>query len=72
MAPAGCDAFYVLAPVPHLDSGTDWQTKAEPYRQAIADALDRKVMPGFQKHIPRPRSVKRSDRDIQPARRVVG
>ena len=51
MAPPGCDAFYVLAPVPHLDSGTDWQTKAEPYRQAIADALDRKVMPGFQKHI---------------------
>lgn len=51
MAPPGCDAFYVLAPVPHLDSGTDWQAKAEPYRQAIADALDRKVMPGFQKHI---------------------
>ena len=51
MAPPGCDAFYVLAPVPHLDSGTDWQAQAEPYRQAIADALDRKVMPGFQKHI---------------------
>jgi phytoene desaturase len=51
MAPPGCDAFYVLAPVPHLDSGTDWQAKAEPYRQAIADALERKVMPGFQKHI---------------------
>jgi phytoene desaturase len=51
MAPPGCDAFYVLAPVPHLDSHTDWQAQAEPYRQAIADALDRKVMPGFQKHI---------------------
>jgi len=51
MAPPGCDAFYVLAPVPHLDSGTDWRVQAEPYRQAIADALDRKVMPGFQKHI---------------------
>jgi phytoene desaturase len=27
MAPPGCDAFYVLAPVPHLDSGTDWATR---------------------------------------------
>ena len=25
MAPPGCDAFYVLSPVPHLDSGTDWR-----------------------------------------------
>jgi phytoene desaturase len=50
MAPNGCDAFYVLAPVPHLDSGTDWAATAEPYRQAVADALD-VVMPGFQKHI---------------------
>ena len=50
MAPDGCDAFYVLAPVPHLDSGTDWAATAEPYRQAVADALD-VVMPGFQKHI---------------------
>ncbi len=24
LAPAGCDAFYVLSRVPHLDSGTDW------------------------------------------------
>jgi phytoene desaturase len=51
MAPAGCDTFYVLAPVPHLDSGTDWSTRAESYQQAIADLLDREVMPGFQKHI---------------------
>jgi phytoene desaturase len=50
MAPPGCDAFYVLAPVPHLDSGTDWAATAEPYRQAIADALE-VVMPGFQQHI---------------------
>jgi len=51
MAPAGCDTFYVLAPVPHLDSGTDWAAQAEPYRQRIADLLDREVMPGFQAHI---------------------
>jgi phytoene desaturase len=51
MAPAGCDTFYVLSPVPHLDSGTDWSTMAETYRQRIAAELDRTVMPGFEKHI---------------------
>lgn len=51
MAPAGCDTFYVLAPVPHLDSGTDWQTQAEPYRQAIAKVLDQTVLPGFEQHL---------------------
>ncbi len=48
VAPPGHDTFYVLSPVPHLGSGTDWSTKAEPYRQAIADYLDRTVMPGFE------------------------
>ena len=51
LAPAGCDTFYVLSPVPHLDSGTDWSTMAETYRQRIAAELDRTVMPGFEKHI---------------------
>ena len=51
MAPPGCDAFYVLAPVPHLDSGTDWAAQAEPYREAIATLLERTVLPGFQPHV---------------------
>jgi phytoene desaturase len=51
MAPAGCDAFYVLSPVSHLDSGTDWTEKAESYRLAIAQALERTVLPGLQEHI---------------------
>ena len=51
MAPAGCDAFYVLSPVPHLASGTDWSTRAEPCRRAIAEALDRTVLPGFRDHV---------------------
>ena len=51
MAPPGCDTFYVLAPVPHLDSGTDWAAQAEPYRQRIAELLDKTVLPGFQAHI---------------------
>ena len=36
LAPPGCDAFYVLSPVPNLDGATDWRMAAEPYRQAIA------------------------------------
>ena len=37
LAPEGCDTFYVLSPVPHLDSGTDWSLRAESYRKSIAD-----------------------------------
>ena len=51
MAPAGCDAFYVLSPVSHLQSETDWAQKAESYRQAIEQALERTVLPGLKTHI---------------------
>jgi phytoene desaturase len=51
MAPEGCDTFYVLSPVPHLDSGTDWQAVAESYRQAIANMLESTVMPDLQANI---------------------
>jgi phytoene desaturase len=51
LAPEGCDTYYVLAPVPNLDSGTDWPAITETYRQAIATYLDESVMPGFEKHI---------------------
>nr|WP_242523333.1 phytoene desaturase [Thiocystis minor] len=48
LAPAGCDTFYVLAPVPHLGSGTDWATAAEPYRARIARALSETLLPGLE------------------------
>jgi phytoene desaturase len=51
MAPPGHDAFYVLSPVPHLDSGTDWPATAERYRRAIAARLDATVLPGFEREI---------------------
>lgn len=47
LAPAGCDAFYVLSPVPHLQSGTDWRTQAELYRQAIEARLEATLLPGL-------------------------
>jgi phytoene desaturase len=51
LAPPGCDAFYVLAPVPHLESGTDWQAVAEPYRRRIAAHLERTLLPGLEEAV---------------------
>jgi phytoene desaturase len=51
LAPAGCDAFYVLSPVPHLGSGTDWLQAAEPYRRSIARFLNETLLPGFEAHV---------------------
>src|ERR1700759_4249806 len=51
LAPSGCDAFYVLSPVPHLESGTDWESTAEPYRRAIARRLGETLLPGLEREI---------------------
>ncbi|MBZ0117719.1 MAG: phytoene desaturase [Sandaracinaceae bacterium] len=51
MAPEGCDAFYVLSPVPHLDSGIDWRQEAERYRKSIARYLSDTVLPGLEEHL---------------------
>ncbi len=45
MAPEGCDAFYVLSPVPNLDAGIDWNKAAEPYRRKIAAFLESTLLP---------------------------
>ena len=47
LAPPGCDAFYVLSPVPHLDADIDWETEAEPYRRAIERRLSDTLLPGL-------------------------
>ncbi len=51
LAPEGCDAFYVLSPVPHLGSGTDWALQAEPYRRAIAAHLAATVLPDLEANL---------------------
>lgn len=51
LAPPGCDCWYVLAPVPNLDSGTDWQTAAKPYRNAIVAYLEQRYLPSLSQHI---------------------
>jgi phytoene desaturase len=47
LAPAGCDAFYVLSPVPNLQASMNWNEQAEPYRQAIEKHLNDMVLPGL-------------------------
>lgn len=51
LAPEGCEAFYVLSPVPHLDSGTDWTQQAKPYRDAIIKFLEENYLPDLEENI---------------------
>ena len=51
LAPEGCDTFYVLSPVPHLDSGTDWSAVSESYRQSIAQMLSETVLPDLEENV---------------------
>ncbi len=51
LARPGCDAFYVLSPVPHLGGGTDWAREAEPYRRRIERHLSATVLPGLEEHL---------------------
>lgn len=51
LAPEGCDAFYVLSPVPHLASGDDWTKVARPYRDTIVKYLEQRYMPDLSRHI---------------------
>jgi phytoene desaturase len=51
LAPSGCDAFYVLSPVPHLDAGIDWAVEAERYRKKISDHLSRTLLPGLESEL---------------------
>ena len=51
LAPEGCSAAYVLAPVPHLGrADVDWDTIAEEYGDRIIEALEVE-MPDLRNHI---------------------
>ncbi len=51
IAPEGCESFYVLSPVPHLASGTDWTQMAKPYRDRIMQFLEDNYLPDLQANI---------------------
>jgi phytoene desaturase len=51
IAPPGCESFYVLSPVPHLASNTDWTQVAKPYRDKIMQFLEDNYLPDLQANI---------------------
>jgi phytoene desaturase len=46
-APAGCDSFYVLCPVPNLQAGIDWDQAGPLLRDRIVKALEETMLPGL-------------------------
>jgi phytoene desaturase len=51
LAPPGCEAFYVLAPVPHLGNARiDWASAAEGYADRIFEYLER-YLPDLRRHL---------------------
>ncbi|MCY2982610.1 MAG: phytoene desaturase [Planctomycetota bacterium] len=51
LAPAGCEAFYVLSPVPHLGrANIDWNSVAQSYGDSILASLENHL-PGLQDSI---------------------
>ncbi len=52
LAPPGCDAFYVLSPVPHLGKlALDWQAEGPRYAAKILQYLEHHYMPGLTQSI---------------------
>ncbi len=51
LAPAGCDAFYVLSPVPHLGGDVDWAERAEAYRAALSRRLSETLLPDLEQNL---------------------
>ena len=51
MRPPGCEAFYVLAPVPHLGNApVNWEAEAEGYADRIFEYLER-TLPDLRRHV---------------------
>lgn len=52
-APKGCDSFYALAPVPHLnhDWPVDWEAEKPRYLERMRWTLEGGALPGFSKHL---------------------
>ena len=52
VAPEGCEAFYVLSPVPHLGNApVDWSEEGPRYRDKILAYLEKRYLPNLQADI---------------------
>ena len=51
IAPDGCESFYVLSPVPTLDSGTDWEQFEPTYKDRILNFLEENYLPDLRENL---------------------
>ena len=52
LAPAGCESFYVLSPVPHLGKlAVDWKSEGPRYAEKILAYLEKHYMPDLRSSI---------------------
>ena len=51
LAPSGCDAWYVLSPVPNLRASIDWDTAGAAYRDRLVRHLEQRLLPDLSRHI---------------------
>jgi phytoene desaturase len=51
MAPAGCDAFYALVPVPNLQADINWKQIGDDYKARVIEHLERTTLPGLRECI---------------------
>ncbi|MEM6650049.1 MAG: phytoene desaturase [Pseudomonadota bacterium] len=52
LAPEGCDAFYVLSPVPNLDKAKiDWSVVGPQYQEKIFEYLEDRYLPNLRENI---------------------
>ena len=51
LAPPGCEAMYVLSPVPNLRSGVDWESEGPRYFDTILSALEQRALPGLRESL---------------------
>jgi len=52
VAPEGCEAFYVLSPVPHLGTARiDWEKEGPRYRDRLLDYLEKRYIPNLRQDL---------------------
>ena len=50
-APAGCDSFYALVPVPNLEAGIDWAVEGPRLQERVVKALSGTILPELEQHL---------------------
>lgn len=67
LAPPGCEAFYVLSPVPNALAGVDWKSAGDDYFERILASLEARLVPALGANIVTRRTMTPDDfaRDLR-------